>query len=232
MKYASVIIGLIILIVVLGIVFALVPRSGVGTVATVGNPVAYTSGAYPAYPAVYTVGAYPAGTGPVAYMTSNLQPVSYQQQVAYQQPVAYQYQASVINTVPVTAVSPIASNMPVAANMVAAGYPYPGNTYGTVPAVPVVPVVWYTAPSGPYRITVPASAYNYSYSSRSTTVIPGSTTVIPGSVQTYNYTTPGYSSGQLNNANYQYQSNYQYTYPSTGSADPNVGATGSGQWYR
>ncbi len=214
MKYASVIIGVIVLIIVLGVVFAVMPKNNAGV-------------AYNTYP-IYSAGL----PENIPVRSYNLQPVNYQASALgtyqsgyqpYQASYGYRpYQASVINAVPVSTggiVTNMAVNAPAAGTIVAAGYPYPGNTYGTVPAVPVVPVVWYTAPSGPYTISVPASTYysaqsgvyanpSYNYSSQYSTVIPGNTTVTPGGTNVYNYNTPGYSNGMP------------------------IYQTGNGQWYQ
>jgi hypothetical protein len=157
MKYASIIIGVIILLLIVGLFFAFVPRyGGVATVPT-GRVVTYGY-----------------GTAPAAY------------------------QANVLGTTQVVNTNVPMATIPVTAQtqLVNAGYPYPNNTYGTVPSVPVVPVVWYTSPNAP-------TAYLYGNSSYSnTTVYPQ-----PSQTQVYTYSNPGVSNGT---ANYQYQQQYQY----------------------
>ena len=105
------------------------------------------------------------------------------------------YQASLLNT----------TAAPAPVNMVNMAYPYPNNTYGTVPAVPIVPVVWYTSPS-----------QNYTY--------------LYGGTQTYSYRSPytystnviypGYSNGQ-----------YQYQYSNQQSATA-INTMGGMTWYQ
>src|SRR4051812_21932992 len=112
MKYASVIIGLIVLIVVLGVIFAVMPRTtGVAGLVAPGT-VAYT---YPTYSAGLPEA--------IPLRSYNLQPVSYQASAIGTVPAGYaayqyqpSYQASVLTAVPVNTapmVRTVAVNAPV-----------------------------------------------------------------------------------------------------------------------
>lgn len=183
MKYASIIVGAIILLILAGVAFGFMHRAT--------TPVAYNYNTAVPFQASVQSGYYPAYSATV------------QQTAPIMALPATAMLPLTVTNVPVVAVAaaPVqprytaytagyaAATCPCAAAAVAAPiYTAAAVNYANPSAT------WYTTPSGPYTYSMPYNYSNVSYSAN-TTVYPGSSYVIPGTTQTYNYNIPGYSGG-------------------------------------
>ncbi len=202
MKYASIIIGIVVLLILVGVAVGIARRSG---------PVAYTGSPYQASLTGTT-----AAPCPAAYQVANTYVSPCTGTTAAIAPIQTVQTAPIV-ALPATAVLPIATNIPVVAVAAApryqyAQYQYPAypaayttaavNTCGCAAAAPIYTsaavnyanpaAVWYTSPSGPYTYSMPYTYSDATYSQN--------TTVYPGTSQTYSYTLPNTSS-----YSYQYQ---------------------------